>query len=129
MISPLFSQTGNLTITITGIENTKGAIEIGIYDSENTFPAYGKEFIGATETPNMEFVRITFNNIPEGNYAVAVWHDENINQVLDKNFFGAPKENYGFSNNQFGTFGPPNFEVASFKIVDGKSLDLNINLK
>jgi len=48
---------------------------------------------------------------------------------MDKNLFGVPKENYGFSKNVFGTFGPPDFEEVSFKVVSGKIVKLTINLE
>ena len=40
-----------------------------------------------------------FNDIPPGTYAIAVFHDENANGKLDKNFLGIPCEGYGASNN------------------------------
>jgi uncharacterized protein (DUF2141 family) len=45
---------------------------------------------------------------------------------MDNNFFGIPKEQYGFSNNARALFGPPNFEDASF-VLNGtasQSIDL-----
>ena len=38
------------------------------------------------------------------------------NEKLDTNFFGIPKEQFGFSNNAKGRFGPPSFESASFEL-------------
>lgn len=40
-------------------------------------------------------------------YAIAVFHDENDNNKLDRQFTGFPAEAYGFSNNVRGTLGPP----------------------
>jgi uncharacterized protein (DUF2141 family) len=52
--------------------------------------------------------------------------DVNGNQEFDTNFLGLPKEQYGFSNNAMGTFGPPKFEPASF-ILDGyKKIKINL---
>ena len=48
---------------------------------------------------------------------------------MDTNLFGAPKENYGFSKNVFGTFGPPDFEDVSFTVKNGKVANLTINLE
>jgi len=45
-----------------------------------------------------------------GAYAIAAYHDENDNQKLDKAFTGIPTENYGFSNNARGMFGPPSLK-------------------
>ena len=85
LATPVFTQTENVKITITGIENTKGNIVIGIYDSENTFPDFGKEFQGAKVKPTKaESINYTFKDLPAGTYAIAVWHDENDNQKIDK---------------------------------------------
>ena len=129
-VSPIFSQTGIVKVTITGIENTDGNVEIGIYNNKESFPVYGKEMQGAKVKPiKIGELNYSFENLPDGTYAIAVWHDENDNQKMDKNLFGAPKENYGFSKNIFGTFGPPDFEEVSFKVVNGKIVKLTINLE
>jgi uncharacterized protein (DUF2141 family) len=64
--------------------------------------------------------------IPNGAYAISLFIDVNGNQEFDTNFLGLPKEQYGFSNNAMGTFGPPKFEPASF-ILDGyKKIKINL---
>jgi len=127
---PIFTQSGIVKVTITGIENTDGNVVIGIYNSKSTFPVFGKEMQGAkikpTKTGSLNY---TFENLPDGTYAIAVWHDENDNQEMDKNIFGAPKENYGFSKNIFGTFGPPDYEEVLFEVKNGKIVKLTINLE
>ena len=47
---------------------------------------------------------------------------------LDRGLFGIPAENYGFSNNASGSFGPPAFDKASF-IFDqsGQALEILID--
>lgn len=57
---------------------------------------------------------ITFEAIPYGRYAIAILHDENDDMKMNKNFFGLPREGYGFSNNVMGTLGPPSFGKSSF---------------
>ena len=127
--TPIFAQSAIVEVTITGIENTDGTIKIGIYDSKSSFPTSGKEIQGAKVKPTKTgSLNYTFENLPDGDYAIAVWHDENGNKKLDKKF-GIPKENYGFSKNIFGFFGPPDFEDVSFKVANGKVIKLTINIK
>lgn len=64
-------------------------------------------------------VRLQFPDPAPGTYAVKVFHDVNDNGVLDTNWMGIPKEPYGFSNDAMGTFGPPSFQQASFKVGVG----------
>jgi len=128
--TPIFAQNGTVKVTVTGIENTDGNVEIGIYNNQENFPAFEKRFQGATIKPaNTGSLSYTFENLPDGTYAIAVWHDENGNQKIDTNLFGAPKENYGFSKNVFGTFGPPDFKDVSFSVENGKVVELTINLQ
>ena len=118
---------GTITVTITGLRNTKGAVLISLYNSGENFPrdaakyAVGKgkaAIVNGTAT-------IIFKNQPYGKYAIAVLHDENNNLKMDTNFFGIPKEGYGFSNNARGTFGPPSYEKAAFNLnTPGMSITL-----
>ncbi len=123
------AQTGSIKIEIEGIENTKGEIQIGVYNSANDFPDYEKIFKGGYAEAVKSGALYKFEDIPIGKYAIAIWHDENSDKVLNKNIFGVPKEKYGFSNNVFGTFGPPDFEEASFSVVKGEATILKIKLK
>jgi hypothetical protein len=51
-----------------------------------------------------------------GTYAVIVFHDENQDGKLDKNFLGVPQEGYGASNNVRHLMSAPEFEEASFVV-------------
>lgn len=53
-------------------------------------------------------------DVPPGEYAVAVYHDENDNGRLDRGVFGIPVEGTGASNDARGSFGPPSFASARF---------------
>ncbi|MBL7981411.1 MAG: DUF2141 domain-containing protein [Flavobacteriales bacterium] len=66
-------------------------------------------------------VRIVLNDVAPGTYAIKAFHDIDRNGKLDTNFMGIPKEPYGFSNDAMGTFGPPSFEQAAFKVGTGTS--------
>jgi uncharacterized protein (DUF2141 family) len=56
-----------------------------------------------------------FENLPPGQYAVQVIHDENDNGKFDSNFLGIPSEGYGFSNNP-RVMRRPTFEEARFDL-------------
>ena len=129
LVSPAFAQTSNIVVKVTGIESNEGLIQIGLYNSEASFPEYAKVYKGVFPKANKSGVSYTFKNVPAGTYAVAVYHDKNSDKELNKNLFGAPKEAYGFSNNKFGTFGPPDFKEVSFKVEAGKNTSLSIKLE
>ena len=71
---------------------------------------------------------MVFEDIPYGEYAISVYHDENDNKNLDTGLFGIPKEALGTSNNVKIRFGPPKYQDASF-ILDQSDLNLTIRLK
>lgn len=119
----------NLTVTINNIKNTNGQILVGLFNNKKTFPIKGQEYRGNIVYPIIgSSVTTTFNNIPIGDYAIAVIHDEDRSGKLEKNIFGIPMEQYGFSNDVYGKFGPPFFESAAFT-VNKNNLLININLK
>jgi uncharacterized protein (DUF2141 family) len=59
---------------------------------------------------------IRFNDLPSGNYAIALIHDENSNNKMDTSF-GLPREGFGFSRNPVIRFGPPKFAEAQFAVA------------
>ncbi len=123
------AQTGSVKIKVNGLKNSKGILQIGLYNSEEDFPQADKIFKGFYVEAEKDSVSYFIANIITGKYAIAVFYDENENDKLDKKIFGIPKERYGFSNNKFGTFGPPDYNDISFTLVDNEIKKLIINLK
>ena len=71
---------------------------------------------------------IVLKDIPDGEYAIGVIHDENGNGKMDTNFLGMPKEGVGVSNNAKGHFGSPSYEDSKFRL-NRKSLIMTITIK
>ena len=68
------------------------------------------------------------DSLPYGKYAIAVYHDKNVNGELDSNLLGIPKEAYGFSNNARGRFGPASWKDAHFEITS-QQYSMTITIK
>ena len=66
-------------------------------------------------------------NIPDGEVAILVYHDENDNGQIDKNFIGIPRESLAFSNG-YQPKGPPNFSRASFQPEVGTSSTISMEM-
>jgi len=118
-----------LKIMIKGTKSSTGVINVGLYNTEADFSDREKIYQGQRIAANGAESLVIFTNLPAGEYAVAVYHDENANGKLDKNFVGIPKEAYGFSNDAHGVFGPPSFKDAKLVVEAGSSLETVINLK
>ena len=128
--SPTRAQSGgpaSIILKITGLRSEKGQVKIAVFNSSVTWlgehPAY-------SSTINIDSQSVTWklNDVPYGDYGIAVFHDENKNGKMDKNFLGIPLEPYGFSNNVRVTFGPPKWERAKF-IVKGSTTEVSIQVK
>lgn len=106
----------DVTVEVQNLKNTIGKVSIGLYDKLDNFPIISKEYKGVHLNSDSHTLSYTFKKIPNGIYAVSVFHDENSNSKLDKNFLGIPKEGYGFSNNAKATLSVPSFDDAKFKV-------------
>jgi uncharacterized protein (DUF2141 family) len=114
----------DLTVTVTNIQNTKGKVSFGLFRKQDSFPIKGKQFKGVFIETTKSKTKYTFQNLEKDGYAVAVYHDENNNGILDKNLVGAPTEAYGFSRNARGMFSAPSFEEAKIELSDNKSIEI-----
>ena len=117
----------SLSINISGIKEIKGNLYIAIFRPIDSFPVFGRQFKGLVKQVKGTSQIITFNELPPGIYSIAVYHDINKNNVLDKNLLGIPTEIYGFSNNARRTFSAPSFQEAM--IILNKDMKISIQLK
>tara|TARA_B100000963_G_C22457518_1_gene594125 strand:- start:23 stop:466 length:444 start_codon:yes stop_codon:yes gene_type:complete len=114
------------TLMINGVQEPVGEIRIAVFDSENRFlekPRYAE--IVPVVNPIIEW---QLKDLAYGQYAIAVYHDKNKNGKLDTNILGIPLEQYGFSNNARGKFGPASWSEAKFT-VKARSAVHHIQLK
>ncbi|UWX53757.1 DUF2141 domain-containing protein [Maribacter litopenaei] len=87
---------GVIELEITGMENDEGQMLVGLYNSEEGWllkpykGAFGKIANGVTT--------VIFRDIPEGVYAISVFHDKDNDGKLNR-LFGLPTERFGASNN------------------------------
>jgi uncharacterized protein (DUF2141 family) len=103
-------KTGTLKVEITGIRNAEGNIRVALRSDENTIAAAKIVEID----PKTLTAEAVFDNLAEGCYGVAVFHDENKNENLDFGENGVPLEGYGHSNNPAKRPGPPDFSETKF---------------
>lgn len=119
---------GNLIVLVIGFENSEGNARIGVSNSEENWEMRDTSYAGTITEIKNDSVRVTFENLPFGEYGIKVHHDEDSDNEMDTNFIGIPSENYGFSNNASGTFGPPNWEDAKFLFeADNQIHEINLD--
>jgi uncharacterized protein (DUF2141 family) len=125
-VSNAQSSSGNhVTVTISNIKSNNGKVFVALYNSESSF--LNKGIKGEISKIENNSCKVIFKDIPNGTYAVSLFHDENDNGKMDSNFLGIPKEDYGCSNNAKGFMGPPKWEDAKFEIHN-QSINQHIKL-
>jgi len=124
--SIVFAQSGKINVEISGIKIIKGQVAIGLFNKSEGFPELTKAYKGVFVKVTKNTIQYTFSGIPNGDYAIAVFHDSNNNGKLDKNFLGIPVEGYGFSKNVIEIFRPPDFNKAKFKLDDAYTAKIKI---
>jgi len=109
-----------VSVTVINALNDTGTISFALFDEVG----FRKQPLFAKSTSIEKGIStITFLNVPNGEYAIICFHDENENSRMDFHENGMPKESYGTSNNPM-LMGPPNFESSKFVVANN-----NVNLE
>ncbi len=111
-------QCGDLVLVVTGFKSNAGQARIQVMDSERAVTNESISFCMIRSRIVNQKVEIVLKGVPYGQYAVQVFHDVNGNGVIDKNIFGVPKEEYGFSNNVRGKLGHPDYADMRFELKE-----------
>ena len=120
------SDTHTLTVTINNIKNIEGLLKVGLYSNNGRFLEEGQTFQSISVDVENDSETFVFKNVPKGDYAVSLYHDENSNGTCDRNLFGIPKEPYAFSNNFKPKFSAPTFEDCKFELSSNKSITIDL---
>lgn len=115
-----------IDVSITNIKNDEGTLKVGLYNSEKTFLA--TTFISRNSAIKNNTVSVTFENIPDGIYAISTFHDEDNNGKLNMMMGMIPSEDYACSNGAKGFFGPPKWKDASFEIKNNETKTISIKM-
>ena len=128
LILSLSLQADDLTIVVENIHNSNGNIMIALHKASKEFPNDNPAVVFKTLTKAKKgSLSHSIPNLRQGVYAIALYHDENDNRRLDKNFLGLPNEGYGFSNNVKGFMGPPSFEESEFLLDKSKQINIKVS--
>ncbi len=122
------AENATLTIHATGFDSPQGhAIAKLFRPGDNVLSQ--TSWRRATSVIQNGEARLEFAGLPDGLYALVVFHDENDNGKVDHNALSLPKEQLGFSNGfRLGIFsGMPNFQKLQFRVVHPRaSLDIPV---
>lgn len=117
-----------LKVHVNDLRNTSGTLYFAVFTSEKGFPGDPSQAVysGKIEKIPSISTSYTFNNVISGEYAVAIFHDEDNNGSMKKNVLGIPLEGTAVSNNAKGKLGPPKYADARFKLDGNKSISVTM---
>lgn len=107
---------GRLTVELSKLRSDAGQAGCALYDSDKGFPTEPQRALQRIFCPIAQgAARCAFEPVPAGTYAVACFHDQNGNGVLDLGRLGIPVEGTVVSNHARGFLGPPRWSGARFE--------------
>jgi uncharacterized protein (DUF2141 family) len=117
-----------LTLTVKELRNASGHVQFALYNKDRSIPDHDYENYFKISNGEIDgnSATVTFYDLPAGNYAVNILHDEDKDGEIDKGFV-LPIEGIGFSNIQkIGLGNRPNFEKASFLLNSDKIVEIKV---
>jgi len=104
-------------VSVTGLRSAKGQLLVCLTKNPRAFPDCSKDKTSVRMAVKAaDAGRFDVHAPANGTYAIALVHDENGNNKMDKAIF-LPREGFGFSRNPAITMGPPSFRSASFAVA------------
>jgi len=125
-LPPVKKDVGNINLIVKGFKSTQGVAHIFLYDVSgsddvNSTPSV---YLNGESTLSGEGINYEFSNVPFGEYAIKVYHDENSNGQFDS---GPEGEALGFSQDISVASGLENIAKAKFSFHTSKVI-VNVQL-
>ena len=106
---------GTLSFTIDGVEARGGDLYIGVQTEAQFMKDDGIEGT-VIENPKAGSHTVTFD-LPDGEYSVSVWHDDDGDGVFERTDTGMPKEGWAMINSA-SLRGAPTFDQIKISVTD-----------
>lgn len=106
---------GTVDVTVGNIRNARGHIDVQLCDRSHFLKDDGCA-LHARAPAQAGSVVVHVTGVPPGTYAAEVYHDENDNEVADRNLLGIPTEGIGFSRDASPGLSGPSFDSAAFQV-------------
>ncbi|MES2619765.1 MAG: DUF2141 domain-containing protein [Bacteroidota bacterium] len=104
-----------LTVNVTNLKSPDAPVEISVYGTKDKFPEKDGQMKKYRFKPVNGKLEAKLDSIPYGEFAIALYQDENNDGEIDKNALGIPTERYGFSNNFKPLVKAPSFKNCKFE--------------
>jgi uncharacterized protein (DUF2141 family) len=105
-----------VTVEVTQLRSTAGTVRLLAWNRAEGFPGKWDNAVVQRSLPATQPLRLTLE-LPAGQWAISVLHDEDNDGKLGTNLIGMPKEGVGASvPGGMSRLGPPRFEDAAFTV-------------
>lgn len=115
-----------LTVEISNINKIQGAVKVAVFNTDKNFLAKDSAIRNYSIAVKSAFKEIVISDLPKGDYAIAIYHDVNSDDVCNLNFIGIPKEPYGFSNNFRPRFAAPKFSDCKISLIKNQTVHIKM---
>jgi uncharacterized protein (DUF2141 family) len=106
-----------LNLTVSNIKHAGKPIYVGFYKKTDVFPLQGFQSHMHVFTPSQAgTVTIAINDLPPGEYAIALFQDINGSGDMDLSATGFPKEPCGVLNQKPNDYSEPSFEQSKIDL-------------
>ncbi len=104
----------------------QGRIMVALFDGAAAYGGQGAPARSVLMDAAAGQTSVTFDHLPDGDYAVRAFHDLNGDGEMNTNPFDMPIEPCAFSNNAVGNMGPAAWDRARFALTGAvvQSIDL-----
>jgi uncharacterized protein (DUF2141 family) len=120
---------GTLEVEVRGFRSGRGLLRAKLVAAPDGFPGSDAHVVAKRKLPiRGDRVRLAFEDVPYGEYALVVLHDEDDDGALARGWLGLPAEGLAFSNGARIRRGPPSFEEARFAL-DRPRVELDVDLQ
>ena len=106
-----------INVVVENVRSSRGLIALTVYadDSSRFLARRGSLYVGrvAARAPT---TRACVHLPGPGTWALAVYHDEDANRRVNRDWIGRPTEGFGFSNNPSTLFSIPSFRSVRLQV-------------
>lgn len=108
-----------LAVTVKSVHSSKGEVAITVYPGDPKLFLAPHAKLARVRLPAAPTVHACMDVPKAGDYAVAIYHDENGDHHFNRTFVGLPAEGYGFSNDAPTVAGLPTYNATKFTAHEG----------
>ncbi|MDP1913172.1 DUF2141 domain-containing protein [Brevundimonas sp.] len=112
----------DVTVTLTGVE-ARGGVLLASLQTRGEFMQASATYADRVDHPAAGTVRVTFNDVAPGDYALMVLHDEDADGRMKMNGY-MPGEGWAMVNGD-ALRGPPTFDMVKFTVA-ASGADLSV---